>query len=173
MQLIRTALPLTLCLLTLTARAADNATPKHLVGQWRWGSINPVTYWDTQTGKYMGHGGGMSCTYVFDDAGAYKMYLLIQTNTYGWQKTIWTFEEGNVAWAGDKVTFTPTKGHYRCFDNRVKKDNYERPMTDDELKQHTKTRKWAVETRDGKPAFITDVGEKGETVFRRDESDKK
>src|SRR5690349_1149600 len=84
MHPLRTALALSLCLLALTAGAADSSTPKPAVGQWRWGSINPVTYWDTSTGKYMGHGGGMSCTYVFDDAGAYKMYLLIQTNTYGW-----------------------------------------------------------------------------------------
>ena len=160
-------------LLALTLPSAADPAPKEVVGQWRWGTINPVTYWDTQTGQYRGHGGGMSCTYVFDDAGAYKMYLLIQTNTYGWRKTIWTYEEGRTAWSGDKVTFTPTTGKYRCFDNRVKKDNYERPMTDEELKKHAKTQKWAVEQREGKTVFVAGVGEKAETAYRREEAEKK
>lgn len=162
-----------LIVLVLLAMVSTNAraeTPASVIGQWRWGTINPVTYWDAQTGQYRGHGGGMSCTYVFDEVGTYKMYLLIQTNNSGWQKTIWTYEEGKAIWAGDQLTFTPTAGKYKVMDNRVKRDNYDRPMTDEELKKHGKTVKWVVEKRDGKTVLVTGTdGKNPETVFRREE----
>jgi len=53
------------------------------------------------------------------------------------------------------------------MDNRVKKDNYDRPMTDDELKKHTKTMKWVVEKRDRKIVLVTGAyGKNPETVFQ-------
>jgi hypothetical protein len=165
---------LSLSLLTLVARAdTPTSVPSQVIGQWRWGTINPVTYWDASTGQYRGHGGGTSCTYAFDDAGGYKMYLLFQTNNYGWQRTIWTYEEGVATWAGGKVTFKPTTGKYKVMDNRSKKDNYDRPMTDDELKKHTKTQPWSVEQRDGKPVFLTGSDEKSQATYRREEAEKK
>ena len=157
--------------LALPALAAD--APKEVVGSWRYGTINPVTYWDAQTGQYRGHGGGMSRTYQFDDAGNYKMYQLIQTNNYGWQLSVFTFEEGKATWDAKTVTLTPTSGKYKCVDNRVQKNNYERPLTDEELKKHTKTEPYRVERRDGKQVFVTGTAGKDEIPFRREETSEK
>jgi hypothetical protein len=162
---------LALTLITVSAAAAEE-TPAKVVGSWRYGSINPVTYWDASTGQYRGHGGGTSRTYVFDDAGHYKMYQLIQTNNYGWQMSIFTFEDGKATWSADTVTLTPTAGKYRCTDNRVKKNNHERDMTEEERKKNTTTEKWHVANRHGKPVFVTGTSGKDEIVFRREDDSK-
>ncbi|HYE18808.1 MAG TPA: hypothetical protein VEA69_10210 [Tepidisphaeraceae bacterium] len=152
----------------------ESEAPAEVVGRWRFGSINPVTYWDKSTGAYLGSGGGTSCVYEFDKDGAYRMYLLFKTNNSGWIRTVWTQEEGTATWAGDKVTLTPRAGKFKVVDNRSKKDNYERPINDDELKKHTKTVKWARERKDGKEVFVTGgEGKDPRTEYWREEGEKK
>ncbi len=49
----------------------------------------------------------------------------------------------------------------------------ERPMTDEELRKHTKTEPYRLERRDGKQLFVTGTAGKDEIPFRREETTEK
>jgi hypothetical protein len=129
--------------------------PKELVGEWRWTSISGVTFWDSKSSAYQGHGGGMSDTYIIAADGTYKEYAYIeQTPTAGWTVKTFTTTEGRIDTEDGYIRFTTTKGKYKVEDSRVASRNYERPMKEDEVKKNVKVNKYSTRTEGGKRLFV-------------------
>jgi hypothetical protein len=143
---------LSLALLAIGTTAAHSAPlPANLVGKWAMTTISGTTYWDKSTGAYAGSGSGGAQTYTFSRDGRYKLFNLIKTNSYGWETQALTWEEGTVALKGDTLTLRPTSGRYQVMDNRVRKNNYKRPMRASERKVSLLF--WKQDTQDGKPVL--------------------
>ena len=128
------------------------ATPAQLVGSWGFTTISGTTYWDKSTGAYMGSGMGGAQSYTFLPGGRYKFFNYVKAGSYGWEMQTLTWEEGIVSESGDSITLRPSSGKYQVMDNRVKKNNYTRPMRPSERK--TKTFRWKIEARNGKPTLL-------------------
>ena len=111
--------------------------PAAVVGKWRYGSISPTTIHDAQTGKHLGNARSLGSFVEFAADGSYKQYTLTSMNTNGWALSTWAEEYGEAAFdpAKGTVALKATNGKYRVTDNRVKKNNYDRPMTDEEVKK--------------------------------------
>ena len=106
----------------------------------------------------------------FTADGSCKQYTLISMNTNGWALTTWTEEYGTAAFDPGQgtVTLTVTKGKYKVTDNRVARNNYNRPMTDEEVRKAatTRTYKFARDEK-GQPRF--ELGHrdgKGSTAYQ-------
>lgn len=127
-----------------------------LQGRWTVTSISGTTYFDKNTGAYLGSGTGGSQSYTFLPDGRYKLFNYIKTRSYGWETEALTWEEGTATVEGDRVILRPTGGKYQVKDNQVAKNNYERPMTGEELKKNAKTFVWSLgqDSRTGKPALM-------------------
>ena len=123
------------------AAQADGKVPAEAVGKWKYGSISPTTVHDAQTGRYLGNARSMGSFVELAADGSYKQYTLISLNTNGWALTTWTEEYGTAAFdpAERTVAFTATRGKYKVTDNRVAKNNYDRPMSEDEVKKAGRT----------------------------------
>jgi len=169
-MLFRFPLPLIAVLLATAASAvAPDAVPASVVGEWRKTTINGRSYWDGRSGQYVGHGGGFSETFVFEKDGTYKDFVYIENSPMaGWTTQIFTTTEGVAEWSGDTVRLVPKKGNYKVRDNRVKRQNYERPMTDEERKKMIKSYRYSIETEDGKPVLVVKQ-EKSEVRLKRAE----
>lgn len=140
-----------------TAPAAD--VPKgmvlpEVVGQWKWGSISPTSFWDTTTGKYAGNARSMGSFFDFKPDGTYSQMIYIATYQYGWSVQVWTYHEGTVTFERDGTfTLHPAKGRYKGADNRVAKNNFDRPMGEDDLKKSAGPQRWAFK-RDGEKTVL-------------------
>jgi len=117
------------------AKTADTI-PSQMVGEWRWGNINPTTFYDKSNGAYLGHGGGMSCYFIFRKDGSYKKYFYVeQSPTAGWTTKVFSESEGKLIVSNGVFTLKAAKGRFISQDNRVSKYNFDRTMTEDELKK--------------------------------------
>lgn len=136
--------------------AEQGDLPMRLAGQWAFTTISGTTYWDKNTGAYLGDGTGASQTYTFERNGKYRMFTYIKTRSYGWQIQTLTWEEGTVLLEGNRLILRPTGGKYQVMDNRVAKNNYQRPMREEELKKNVKAVYWSLATDEasGKPVLL-------------------
>ncbi len=143
---LRYGMALAAAMMTLPALAGDGGLPSQMIGEWRWGTINPTTFYDKSSGAYLGHGGGMSCYFVFGKDGRYKKFFYVQQSpTAGWTTKAWTTSEGTVLVSGDTFTLKAEKGHYKGEDNRVAKYNIDRAMTAADLKNEANTKyRWSM-----------------------------
>ncbi len=137
---------------TREARAAAPAGA--VVGTWGMTSISGTTYWDKSTGAYKGSGSGGSQSYTFAPDGTYKLFNYVKAGSYGWETQALTWENGRYSVKGDTLTLSPTSGKYRVMDNRVKKNNYTRPMSAGEVRKNAKTLVWRVEKDDSGKAVL-------------------
>jgi hypothetical protein len=96
----------------------------------------------------MGSGSGGSQSYTFAPDGTYKLFNYVKAGSYGWEMQTLTWENGRYTVKGDTITLRPTSGKYQVMDNRVKKNNYTRPMRADEIRKNAKTVVWRVEQDD-------------------------
>jgi hypothetical protein len=135
-------------------------TPANVVGEWRYTTINGRSYWDGSTGQYLGHGGGNSETLVFAKDGTFKDYVYMENSpSAGWTTKIYTTMEGRVEWSEGSFKLVPSKGNYKVQDNRVARQNYERPMNEADLQRMTKTYRYTTTMNAGKPVLVLYIGD--------------
>ena len=138
---------------------AFQSTPTQCVGEWRYTTINGRSYYDGSIGQYLGHGGGNSETLVFGKDGSFKDFVYIENSpSAGWTTQITTTMEGRVEWSEGRFKLIPSKGHYKVRDNRVARQNYDRPMNADDLKRMQKNYEFSMATANGKPAMAINFG---------------
>ncbi|RYG30342.1 hypothetical protein EON81_25095 [bacterium] len=154
-------------LLLASTLLSDAATSPAVVGEWRYGSVRGVTYWDSSSGHYLGDGGGQSDTYIFAKDGTFKEYVYMKNSPMaGWTTQIFTRYEGKYAVEGDKIKLTVVKGDYKVSDNRVQRQNYDRPMTDEEVKKAAKSYRFTLDTDNGKPVLLIHLTKKEKITYR-------
>lgn len=153
---------------TRTASTGQAKVPADLVGQWKWGTISSLSYEDVRTGKNLGPGRGMMVFFTFEKSGKYKMFFAVQTRTYDWTMQTYTDEEGTVTFDGSTFTLQPTSGKYKSSDNRVQKNNFNRPMTKEELKKARRVYHWKWEKNDdnGKTYLMMGPTESSRSPFQ-------
>jgi hypothetical protein len=149
--------------------SAQAKVPEDLVGQWKWGTISSMSYEDARTGRNLGPGRGMMVFFTFEKSGKYKKFFTMQTRSYDWTTQVWTEEEGTVTFDDSTFTLHPTTGKYRSSDNRVKRSNFERPMTKEELKKNRQVYhwKWEKSADNGKTYLMMGPSETSRSPFQR------
>lgn len=157
-----------------TPRAASGSSPgtrggqpaSSLAGSWGFTTISGTTYWDRSTGAYMGSGTGGSQSYTFMRNGRYKMFNYIKARTYGFETQALTWENGNYAVSGDRITLRPTSGKYQVISTSR---NYTRPMTASELQKNVKQNYWKIENDDntGKPVLMMSSDRSSYSRYKR------
>lgn len=145
-------------------------TPAEVVGDWRWGTINPMWFENKYTGAYEGHAGGTSAYFTFTKDGRFRRLVYIETNSYGWRTQVMTTTEGTVEFDKDTFRIKTEKGRYKSVSNRVEKHNFERDMTDEERAKDSKTvYHWRAEKDEkGKPIMRIGFDEKTLSIFKRE-----
>jgi hypothetical protein len=126
-------------------------TPAELQGDWKHGVISFTNFWDDQ-GQYVGNAGGIGVYFTFQKDGSYKQFLYINQRSYNCVTQTWTETNGTTVFEAGKFTVHPTVGHYKASDSCVDRNNFERPMTAQEIKDKVQVYLWKFETRadDGK-----------------------
>lgn len=156
-----------LILLPTLVLADEAGTPKALLGKWIYGSIGGMTYWDTDTGKFIGNARGSAGIFEFDNAGRYREYIYLEMRTGYYTNKAWTVHEGAVTFDGDTFTIHPERGHYQFWTNG--KQTTDRDMTPEEAKKLSKTYKWTLTKDDsGKEVFTIPFEDGSKFVYRRE-----
>lgn len=151
--------------------AATGPVPAEMVGEWFEGTVGPTTYWDSQTGKYLGSGRQMGTTLKLRADGSYEKYVYIYMKTYSLVTEVWTTAKGTATVAGDQITLTPTSGHYKSGGSGTKVD---RPMTDEDLARNTNTYTWKTETDEqGRARLVFPFDDGSAFRYRRTDGEKK
>jgi hypothetical protein len=146
------------------------ALPAEMVGEWFEGTVGPTTYWDSQTGKYLGSGRQMGTTLKLRADGTYEKYVYIYMKTYSVVTEVWTTAKGVATVAGDKITLTPTSGHYKSGGSGTKVD---RPMTAEDLTRNTNTYAWRTEKDEqGKIRLVFPFDDGSAFRYRRTDGEK-
>lgn len=168
--LFKTVLAAGLAVSVATAALAPSM-PAELVGKWKWGTINPTWFEDKYTGEYKGHGGGVSAYFDFDKSGKFRHHVYIEMNTNGYKNQTFTTMEGTLVVEGDTFRLKVEKGSYRSRSNMGARNNFDRPMNEDERAKASKTPyKWRKSKDDqGREVLqIINGGEGPWTTFQRD-----
>ncbi|MBZ9749755.1 hypothetical protein K7W42_02635 [Deinococcus sp. HMF7604] len=109
-------------LFALASTSAHAATvPAALQGQWEYGYVSPIEYYDPSTGKYA-EGSGTSEIIRIKADGSYERNGIIVVSTYGCTSKLLTTSKGKVTLKGNILTFTPTTAHnkgYNCSPSKV------------------------------------------------------
>ncbi|GGL19645.1 hypothetical protein [Deinococcus radiotolerans] len=108
-------------LFALSTCSAQAATiPAALQGQWEFGYVSPIEYYDPSSGKYA-EGSGTSEIIRIKADGSYERSGIIVVSTYSCTSKLLTTSKGKVTIKGNILTFTPTtvynKG-YTCSPSR-------------------------------------------------------
>lgn len=144
------------------------SAPHEARGKWMYGSVSPLTYWDSSTGKFLGNARGSAGILEFDAAGNYKQYVYLEMRTYGLVTTVWTVHEGRVEFSANTFTIKPVKGHYKSDSGSR---HIDRDMTEEELKKAVTTYNWEIEKDDqGQEHFIIPFEDGSRFDYRRDEN---
>jgi hypothetical protein len=122
-------------------------TPSELQGDWKHGVISFTNFWDDQ-GTYVGNAGGTAVFFQFQKDGRYKQFVYINRRVYNCVTQTWTETNGTTVFEQGKFTVHPTVGHYKASDSCVIQNNFERPMTAQEVKDNVQTFLWKWEDRD-------------------------
>jgi len=124
------------------APAAPANTPGDLVGEWRKTEISATTYTNSYNGAYAGSGNQGSMTYEFLPNGRYKLYSYIKTRAYSMVTESYTWEDGTVTVAGDRLVLRPTSGKFKVS-GTAESHNYTRPYTAKEIRDRVKGVQWS------------------------------
>lgn len=99
----------------LLATPAHAATvPAPLQGQWEYGYVSPIEYYDPSTGKYA-EGSGTSEVIRINADGTYTRSGIIVVTTYSCTSKLLTTSKGKVSLKGNLLTFTPTAVHNKGY----------------------------------------------------------
>jgi hypothetical protein len=110
--------------------------PAGLAGRWMHGTISPTNFWDDHTGEYMGNAYGMADYVTLGTDGRYEEFVYLYSQVYSCRTQIWTSKQGTYTVDGDVITFHLNSGKYQVADNCSERNNYTRPMNDDEVAEH-------------------------------------
>ncbi|GAB4451743.1 MAG: hypothetical protein OHK0029_01480 [Armatimonadaceae bacterium] len=122
---------------------AKASTPKEMLGVWSATMLSNTQMVISSTGAYVDSGGVNGVQrYEFKPDGTYSMHTYIKSRSYGRLLETYTWEYGKVIPEGNSVILKPTSGKYKVTDSLTEKNNYTRPMTDEEIKKHTKRYYW-------------------------------
>lgn len=142
------------------------ATPIQVQGKWIYGSVGPTTYWDADTGKFLGNARGSAGIFEFDDKGNYRQYVYGEMRSYNVVNKFWTVHEGTVTFTADTFTIRPAKGHYN---GEMGSRKIDRDMTKEELEKAVATFNWRIELdEENREHFIIPFEDGSRFDYRRD-----
>jgi hypothetical protein len=126
--------------------------PSEVHGDWKFGTISMLSFWDDHTGDYLGSASGVAVFFTFQPNGRYKQLVYVLARSYGCVQQTWTEMEGGVDFDDGTFTVSPARGKYKASDNCNAHNNFQRSMTASELANVQRTFLWRFETNefDGK-----------------------
>lgn len=133
--------------------------PPEVVGDWKWGTISLLSFWDDHTGDYLGTAGGVAVFFTFEEAGHYTMHVYALSRTYGCVKQTWTQIKGAVDFSAGTFAVEPRSGRYKAADNCVAGNNFDRAMTSGELAGARKSYHWNWRTDETSGKTYLMIGE--------------
>lgn len=120
------------------------STPAPLVGAWKYGTASFTNFWGHQ-GEYIGSGGGTSVRFEFGPDGTYTQQVFIARRNYSCLTETWTESRGTLTFADGALAIHPEAGRYMAADNCIPRNNFDRPMSPQELVDFSKTFLWKFE----------------------------
>jgi len=90
------------------ATQANSSVPAQLQGEWRYGRISSVQYYNPHSGQ-SAQPNGSSDQFKLATNGTYERDRLLQINTYGCASNLFIWEKGRVKVEGQRFTFQPAQ----------------------------------------------------------------
>ena len=137
--------------------------PSSVQGDWKFGTISMISFWDDHTGDYLGTAGGVAVFFEFEPNGTYKHYVYVLVRNYGCVTQSWTEMRGTVDFSETTFLATPKQGKFKASDNCNDRYNFQRAMTSAELAERRREYLWKFEQNpnDGKTYLM--VGHDAQT----------
>lgn len=82
--------------------------PAELQGDWRYGTVSSVSYYDPTTGSWA-QPSGTGIYFTLSPDGRYERSSLLQITTYSCESYVFIWEVGTVAISGNQITFQPAQ----------------------------------------------------------------
>lgn len=82
--------------------------PTELQGEWRYGTISSINYYDPATGAW-GSPSGTGIYFTLSSDGNYERSSLLQVSSYGCESYVFVWEVGTVAVTDSQITFQPSQ----------------------------------------------------------------
>ncbi|GJG89562.1 hypothetical protein tb265_47430 [Gemmatimonadetes bacterium T265] len=128
------------------ATPAAEPVPATVVGSWWYGIVAPTDFWDDHTGRYAGNAYGISDQYVFASDGTYTQRTYLYTQAYQCRTQVWVEARGTVRFAGASFAKAVQTGRFRSRDTCAASRNFDRPMTDRERADRSRSHEYALRT---------------------------
>ncbi|CAA9337205.1 hypothetical protein AVDCRST_MAG94-2163 [uncultured Leptolyngbya sp.] len=144
------------------ASQANSTVLAQLQGEWRYGRISSVQYYNPHTGQ-SAQPNGSSDQFKLATNGTYERNRLLQINTYGCASNLFIWEKGKVKVEGQRFTFQPaqslSKGQICSSGRTYEKRNGAQP----------ETYGWLLETNDsGQQVLVLETADgKGRAHYGR------
>lgn len=127
------------------------AVPAKLVGTWYKGSVSSVSFVDPNSGQRSSPSGS-GLFFQFSAGGGYANVFMDQTVVGNCVTFFMIWLEGSVTVEGNRLTFYPSKGQKKYTYNCDSSANQDRPLTPQELQEHTVYYTWALRPDGFNPA---------------------
>lgn len=161
----KTSLILVWAEMTGGPRVLASKAPEELVGRtWRATRISGTTFW-AANGAYNGAGTQQAGIIQFLPNGTYKYQVFIQTRSNDWGLQAYTWENGTASFDGNLVVLRPTGGKYKGVDTKLAHNNFERPMTEAEIRNNVRLYRWEMSDDKGKPVLRMGNGKADLSTF--------
>ena len=144
--------------------------PSSVEGDWKFGTISMLSFWDDHTGDYVGTAGGVAVFFQFEPNGTYTHQVYVLVRNYGCVQQTWTEMRGTVDFSESTFLATPKQGKYKASDTCVERNNFQRAMTSAELADRRYEYLWKFERNpnDQKTYFMVGHDEETWSHFRRE-----
>lgn len=144
--------------------------PAALQGDWKWGAISSIDFYDSSTGAWVDDGGGVGVFFTFTPDGHYTQGVLFKSTVYNCTTTVWVYDEGTVVVEDAVFRVYPTSGRVRSRDTCIPRNNFDR--ADDLARKQGDLYSWAFEANQGDGKTYLMIGVDGDmetrSAFRRE-----
>ena len=123
-------------------------TPERLVGTWSTSRVSTISYQNRVTGSFAPTSGHIF-SYTIAPNGTYELSGLLQSSLYNCTISVFKWERGVLAVAGDRLTLTPREGKVTSKDTCRASSEKEREAVD-----APSTYSFRIELRDGKDVLV-------------------
>jgi hypothetical protein len=111
--------------------------PQALQGEWRFGTISLLEFWD-ENSQMVKSGGGAAAYFDFKPDGTYREFSYVSITNYNCRSMSWSSTEGTATFEEGTFHLYPTKGRSK-FSSCAHTNDIDKALTADEIQKYQGT----------------------------------
>jgi hypothetical protein len=149
-----------------TSNTPKSPPPQSLQGQWLYGTISPLWFWDDDS-QMVQSGGGAAAYFTFKPDGSYEEFIYVSITNFNCRSQSWSYTEGTATFEEGTFHIYPTKGRSK-FSNCTHSNDTDTTLDAEGLKKAQKVYYWKFQAQpDGTTKLMMGPSPDGLSIFQR------